>query len=440
MEIYTSNWLILFPLAFSLFVGMRLSCGSVDDGRRSWTLMAVRALMVNCFVIAALAFGVTGHFVSIAWLVCIGVFAFIFFCKRRRLQRNALYEMCTQVSELPHQQLFVTYLIEENDGWLRRKAGRIQRDLAMGHDWIRSLEVRGIAVGVFERIHLRLRGMYGGSAKGLQQTDPASTNDLSVSPLHIEAEAERMFGRLMMFSWGIFIFPIVAFVMAFIVPTFKEMFEEFGLSLPKVTLLMISLADFSADPFVSLLFMGIPVLLTACVMVGVLAWIFPTVLRLPMFRWLSGDYMKTAGFYALSTVLSRESDLVTAFQRTSEVLPLPNLSDDYLRAANGIEQGQSVPDALYSAGLLSRKELSVFDRSQRSADGKDASVEHMSLAQEPVWGLQQYSVYRIERMLNRYSKLVQFAVFGMTLFFGAIVAIVAIGLIGALVSMISSLA
>ncbi|MFK7738211.1 MAG: hypothetical protein AB8B50_19440 [Pirellulaceae bacterium] len=440
MEIYTANWLILFPLAFSLFVGMRLSCGSVDDGRRSWTLMAVQALMVNSFVIAGLAFGVTGNWASLTWLFCVAVFAFVFFFKRRRLQRNALYEMCMQVSELQQQQRFMGYLVEENDGWLRRKAGRIQRDLAIGKDWISALETRGIAVGIFERIHLRLFGMYGTSAQATRGDAPNSGTRVSVSPLQIEAEAERMFGRLMMFAWGILVFPIVALVMTFIVPTFKVMFEEFGLSLPKVTQWMIAVADFSANPLVNLLLIGIPALLTACVMIGILAWIFPTVLRLRMFRWLSGDYLKTAGFYTLSKVLSRESEMVTAFQRTAEVLPLPSLSDGYRRAAVGIESGQSVSNALRSSGLLDQRELAVFDKSQEIAGPEDATVDSMSLAQEPVWGLQQYSVYRIERMLNRYSKLVQFAVFALTIFFGVVVAVVAVGLIGALVTMISSLA
>ncbi|MEM8734498.1 MAG: hypothetical protein AAGG44_09770 [Planctomycetota bacterium] len=447
MEIFTANWLILFPVAFTLFLAMRLSCGRIDDLGFSWTFMTIRAITINLFMVGLFALGLRGHIFSLVWLLVLAVFGFIFFWKRRRLERSALFQMSLNAKTLAEQQYLARYVTEENSGWLRRRARALTRDLGIGKPWFNALESRGVAVGVYEKVTMRLKAFYGDRSRNTESPS------LSVSPVQIEADSERLFGRLFLFSWTILIFPIIAFMGAFILPTLKAMFNEFEIGLPRVSRAMISLADFFNGSAFVFLVSSIPVLISIAFLIGSVVWLFPAILQLSMFQWLSGDYYKNAGFFALSEVLEWESDLVHACRRTAEVVPISYLSRAYLKAADNLESGESIEASFRSAKLLSQRELRLLAdptamqllsndsaASQDSAAVARSTMPASEQIHDPIWSLRQLASYRIERMLLRYSTIVQIAVFILTMLFGVIVALIAIGLIAAMASLVTSLA
>ena len=421
MELYTSNWMILFPIAFSLFVAMRLSLGSLDEGKSSWMLLAVRSLIVNCFFFSMLALGVRGHFLSIAWLVMIGVFAIVFWWKRKRLERNAVLLTAMKAKTLPQQQTLAGYFVDENVGWVRRKGRALRRDLATGVPWGTALEVRGVASGVYEKLELRLRAMYG-------KSDDASSSSL-MEPLEIESETERLLGRLMIFSWVVFVFPVVAVIMLYIVPTFEEIFEEFSIELPPITSFMISVADFSVNSGIAFLFALIPLALIAFLGVAGLIWLFPATLQLPLFRWLAKDYYLNSGFTALGCIAEREKDLVQALRKTANVVPVPHISRKFWNAGEQIQSGKETVKAFKQSGLLNGRE----------AEALGFHLNSGSAQSEIAWGLKQLAEWRIERMLTNYSMMVQIAVVVLTLFFSCLVGLVGMGVIAALAQLVLSL-
>ena len=422
MIAYASNWLILFPVAFSLFVAMRLSQGSVDQGRSSWMLMAVRGVVVLMFWFAVLAVGLRGHWISLAWGLILAAFAFVFFWKRRRLERNAMFLTALTAETLPQQQRLAGYFADENAGWVKRKARGLSRDLAIGVPWGRSLEARGVAQGVYEKLALRLQSLFGGQVLGLSRP----TN--SLSPIQIEAEAERLLGRLMIFTWTILVAPLVVLIMMFILPTIEQMFMEFGLQLPVPTQMLVDLGDFSMSSGTAQLISALPLLLLAFGFLGVLIWLFPTMLQLPLLRWICADYYRNLGFTALAWVLQRNQELVSACQQTATLVPVNYISRKYQRASERLAQGEDLPTAFQNAGLLRQQEASLL----RNAAA--VSIE------DPSWSMQQLAAYRVDRMLLRYSMIVQLLVVAITVVLAAIIGLVVLGIMLSLIVMISSLA
>lgn len=424
MIAYFSNWILFFPLAFSLFVAMRLSQGSVDQGKTSWMLLTVRCFIALLMTFALLSIGFRPSPVTVVWIMLLAIFGFVIYWKSRRLERSAMLLTAMSAEDFAQQQMLAAMFYDENRGWLRRKGNALRRDLAAGVAWNRSLEMRGVAVGVYERIALRLQSAYG-RGRGQLYSAGGETDGLE-SPLRIEAEAERLLGRVLMFAWAIMIPLVVSLIMTFIVPTFKEMFEEFGLDLPRSTQLMIRLADGSVQYGIAHMLSLLPIALLAIVITCFAVWLFPSLMQIGPLRWFTGEYYQTAGFAALASVLSKESNLLTACQKTAELVPVPYIARRYSAAAMLLEGGASPADAFVKSRLLDKADLTAFGR------GLDQN--------DPSWGLRQLASWKLERMLNRYAMMIQIFVVLVTLAFALVVGLVAIGLIDALASMINALA
>lgn len=423
MVLFTSNWLVLLPIAISLFVAMRLAQGSADQGRDSWFVLVLRSLIALLLLFAMLSFGLRGNIVSTVWIGLVIVFGFVLFWKSRRLERAAVLQAILSASG-PEQQVFVlTHLRAENQGWVHRVAGRLRRDLGLGLRLDHALERQGVALGVYEKIAVRLRAAYGIDARS---QGGKSNIEAAIAPHEVEAEGERLLGRLVIFSWTIVIAPIIALIMTFIVPTFKEMFEEFGLQLPAATRVMIATGDFSTRFGLVYLFALLPLVLSVAVVLLFSVWLFPSLLKLPLFRWACRDYHRTAGFHALTYTLDREATLPNALRAAAELVPISHVSERFSVTAGYLDDGMSLGDALLKTGLLSKKE--------REALGSGIDRHN------PTWGLRQLSSWKTQRMLERYSIIVQIAIVVVTLLIAVVVGTVALGLLSALIEMILNLA
>ncbi|MCC7337983.1 MAG: hypothetical protein IT422_23075 [Pirellulaceae bacterium] len=437
LSVLTSNWFLFFPLAVTLFVALRLAEGSRDSGQRSLSLNFVRLLILSLFVFAFLGVGLRSNPLGLIWLFLCSCLVTVLFRKHRRLERSAVLLTALQALDASQQMTVSESFWSENRGWIRRTAGGLRSDLLLGNSWHQSLEKRKVARGVYEKLALRLAATYGPQN---QATDAASpTNDVQASkpasdslpnldmrtPFMVEAEAERLMGRLLLFVWVFIGMAPLVVVLAFVLPTIFKMLEEFGQPIPAAMQLLGSIPAGSSISLwgwlaVATLIVFALFLLGACVL-----WLFPQWLQRFPLRWLCGDYYKNVGFLALAHAVEREPDLIAACRATTRLVPLKSVAHRYELAAHGLAAGRRPHEAFRNAGLLDRREAETC---QLGLDGR-----------EPAWCLQQLANWKLQRMLRRYSLLVQLLVVLFTLLLACVVGLVAVGLFQTLAQMVWAL-
>ena len=422
MFFQTSNCLILVPIALSLFVAVRLSLGSVDDAKRSWMLNAVQGSIVLMLLIGVFALGVRAHRTAVAWPVLLAIAGFIVLWKRRRLERDAMLQMALQADGLEKQQALATYLAEHNVGWLRRRARELQEDLAAGVSWFMALEMRGVAQGVFERLALRMQHLFG------KQKEEKTAPSHALSPMHVEMEAERLFGRMMVLFWFVKVGPVLGLMAWFILPTFVEMFDEFGIEMTRSMQLLVWLSDLLASYFGVAIFLFVWwILMFSGIALAI--WLFPAVLQMPVFRWLTGRYYYGAGFVALSRALMEEKKLPEAFDCCGRLVPVGFVAAKFRQTAERLRSGEELAAALQRSGAVPKREMELFT----------GNVVGVDLARDPVWGLRQLAAWKVERMLALYSLVVQFCVFLVTILTGLAIGFFGLAVISSLAELILAL-
>ncbi|MEM7473628.1 MAG: hypothetical protein AAF483_01410 [Planctomycetota bacterium] len=413
------------PIALSLFVAVRLSLGSMDDAKNSWMLIAVRVAIALMLLLGFLSIGIRSQWIALVWLVVMGIMGLLLLWKRIRMQRDALLLSAMQAENLQQQQSLLQYIRAESFLWLKWKASSLASDLAIGRQWPVALEVRSVATGVYEKLALRLRCFYGDSDQDQLEASQA------ISPLQIEAEAERLIGRLMLLVWTATLLPVIIFyIVNYVIPTFKEMFEEFGLDLPDTMLTTISFSDMAAYSGLGFLMLLVPPLLLGIAFFALLIWICPFLLQTPVFRWICPEYFNNLGFAALSRVVEEERDLGKAFEVSANVIPVSFVANRYRAVALHLRQGEELESAVAKAGIIKSSELALFRETAETAD----------LRQDPIWCLRQLASWRVERMLTRYGILVQVAVVVLVTLMAIIAGMFAIGVMSSLSIMIQSLA
>ena len=422
MFFQTSNCLILVPIALSLFVAVRLSLGSVDNARRSWLFSAVQASIVLMLLFGIFSLGFRAHGIALAWPVLLAIAGFVVLWKRRRLERDAMLQMAVQVNDLERQQALATFLAEHNVGWLRRRARELQEDLASGVSWFLALEMRGVARGAYERLALRMQHLFG------KQKDEDVAPSQVMSPLNVEMEAERLFGRMMVLFWFVKVGPILGLMAWLILPTFVDMFDEFGIEMTGAMQLLISLSDLSVSYFAVPVFVFVWWILMLSG-IALLIWLFPAVLQMPVFRWLTGRYYYGAGFVALSRALEEEKNLPEAFDCSSRLVPVGFVAANFRQIAERLRSGEELAAAMQKSGTVARREMELFTE----------DVVGVDWARDPVWGLRQLSAWKVERMLARYSLLVQVCVFWVTILTGVVIGFFGLAVISSLAQLILAL-
>ena len=410
---YFSNWIVLFPVAFSLFVALRLSAVSRDRSGYSFTFLTLRLVVFLFFCFAFVSIGLRSSWLSVVWIAILVLLSIVLFWKNRRLDRSAMLLTLLNTRNHAQRQAVAEAFSEHNAGYVRRRARALCRDFSHGTDWARSLERCGIAKSAYERLGLRWQARYG------ESNDHGVAADWNeYSPLVVEQEVERTLGRLTIVSGIVVLIPLIALFMIFVVPTFKNMFDEFNMTLPASMRLVIAVSNDFRGWGWSSLFTLLPVAVMVLLGLGVTLWIFPPISRLPVIRWFFQDYYRQLGFAALARVCALERDLARACDATAELVPISFVAQQYRIAGDKMRGGQSPNDAFLTAGVLSRREVAGL--------GWGLNSHH------PGWGLQQLASWKAERMLNRYSAIVQFLIVLVTLCMGLVVGAIAIGVLQSL--------
>lgn len=436
--VLTSNWLIFFPLAVTLFVALRLAEGSRDSGQRSLSLNFVRLLILSLFVFAFFGVGLRSNPLGFIWLFLSCCLVIVLFWKRRRLERSAVLLTAMQAHDASQQMTVSESFWSENSGWLRRAAAGLRGDLLLGNSWHQSLEKRKVARGIYEKLALRLAAAYGPQTLAIDASSTSSRAqvikqptrsppDLDMrTPFMVEAEAERLMGRLLLFVW-VFVgmFPLAAFL-AFVLPTIFKMLEEFGQTTPPALLIVGSIPAGSSMSVWGWLAVTMLIGLAGFLLSALALWLFPQWLQRFPLRWLCSDYYQNAGFLALAHAIEHEPDLLNACRATTRLVPLESVAHLYELAAHGLASGYRPHEAFRNAGLLDPREAKIC---QLGLDGR-----------EPAWCLRQLASWKLQRMLRRYSLLVQLLVVLFTLLLACVVGLVAVGLFQTLSNMILMLA
>lgn len=422
---YFANWIILFPVGFTLFVATRLRSGFEGSGRQSSWLLCLRILSCFCFLLAFLSMGARYTLLSFVWSFLIGVLLIVLAFKNMRLNRSALLMTALQARSLSERQTVAGHFCDENTGIVKRKASRWRRQLALGTDWASGLETSGIAKSVYEKVSVRLQSRYGEFDRSAQNS-MARDESLMLTPLRIAEEVERLFGRLAFFSWSIAIFPVLSLIFTFVVPTLKAMFEEFGLELPYVMSMTIRLVDSFVLFGGPILLLFPPLLILVFLFTALLIKIVPSVTFRAPICWFFRTYYETLGLVVLARVAEREEHWQAACGATAEIVPVPFVAARYERAAELLDQGAADADAFVRSGILTIPQAELFQTGLNT--------------NEPIWGLRQLAAAAVQRMLRRYSMAAQIIMVAFTLVVAIPVAAIAIGMIEVLTKLILSLA
>lgn len=411
MVAFLSNWLILYPIAFSLFVAMQLSETTADRRKISVGVLVLRLMIFILFVFSLLAAGCRTSALSLVWLVMFGVTAIVLLIKQSRLNRSAITLTILACRDLPQIKQAVAYFAEEHGGLLGRKLHTLRLLLAQGLSWSIALQATGFCYGTCERLTARLADRFGHSSKNGEE---------KYLPLRVEIEMERLLSRLSILVWILLFGPLFLMFQILIVPSLMKLMNEFDVA-PNASLELIS--TFDSIGWLS----GSATLFAILVLVCTIpVWMAPRLTAYLPFRLFCGAYYRCLGFIALSRVSEHTSDLSDACRQTAEIVPVSYIATKFRTAFTCLERGQSPADAFAIAELLRRNQLDEFT----------SILGTTGLA----WATRELASVEVERMLYRYSLLIQFLIVVFTLGFAILTGIVAVGLFQALSSMIQWLA
>jgi len=411
MVAFLSNWLLLYPVAFSLYVAMQLSEATSDGRKVSVGVQVVRSTIFVLFMFALLAIGCRTSFLSFVWAVLFGIMGIVLLIKQSKLNRAAVTMTVLGCRDVPQVHRVAAFFAEEHGGLLGRKLRQLRLQLGRGTPWSHALEVTGFCNGSYERLATRLAARFGPS--------PSSSEDLN-APIRVEIEMERLLSRLSMLVWILFFGPIFALYQAVVVPTLFRMLQEFDVVTPPALDAIRSFNSlgwlFSCAALFAIFFFGCALLL----------WMVPRLTSQMPFRLFCGAYYRCLGFVALSRVSEHTVDLTEACRQTAEIVPVKHIAAQFRTAVTCLERGQSPANAFAAARLVRGNRLGDFS----------SILDTTGVA----WATNQLATVEVERMLYRYSLVIQFLVVVFTLIFAVLVGLVAVGMFQALASMIQSLA
>lgn len=213
---------------------------------------------------------------------------------------------------------------------------------------------------------------------------------------------------------------VLEFTMLKIVPVFVKMFDEFELRLPRVTQVVVAVAEV-ANYVVPLL--CAVVLIVVLVVISYFGrW---SRYELPGFNWiwLRSDAALVTRALALTVQLGRE--LGPALRLLAEQYPRPSVGKRLQRAAERVDQGAHWCDALRSVRLLTETDVAVLKAAERVGN----------LA----WALEEMAEGSLRRWTLRWRILVSVAFPFLVLALGLVVLLIVVGLFIPLVSMIQGL-
>lgn len=415
MAMLTSNWIVFFPLACTLFVAQRMTRAS-DRSQETWSMVVLRGTILMMLWFSFLGFVLRWNPASLLWLTILPIPILILLFRRRRLERMALLTTLQMASDEEQRQELLDHLQRERNSYFRKKARRLL-SRPIGVAWGLALESQGLAKSITEKIALRLQQAYGISSAEWDEDDKRKKLTATVA---IEREVDRLVGSLLALVWSIPGLIILYFAMTKAIRESRAILLEFDSQTDMS--FMGWLADYFAGTQFDAtwaLWLLVPAALVVLALGVLILWLFPSLMQLLPFRWFCAGYYNALGLSAFAFIVERESDLGRACQQTAAVLPTKPVRDQFVRANQLMHQGSEFPDALRKSGLVNRVESKT-----------------LASAEQPQFIIQQLAHWRIENLLLRFSILTQVTVLVTTFVWGIVVAALGYELFKALTIMV----
>ena len=217
---------------------------------------------------------------------------------------------------------------------------------------------------------------------------------------------------------------IVTFMMIKIIPTFEQMFDEFGLALPHVTQLLIT----ASNLIVNYWFLLLPViaLLTGGVIIGLLVFVGVPLQSLPIVRHLFSSIDNATVLNSMSIAVKQRQPIPDNLWILSELAHGSRSRYKLGMAVRRIESGMHWTDALQHSGLISKAQNGVIRAAERTGN----------LA----WALDEMADTTVRRTAHRAQAALNFLFPSCLIGFGICILFVAVGMLAPLFSLIGSLA
>jgi protein transport protein HofC len=213
---------------------------------------------------------------------------------------------------------------------------------------------------------------------------------------------------------------VTGFVLYFIIPKFKKIFMDFGVELPKLTILVLEVSDFVVEYF----YLVVPLLMVLLAYLFVIAlggrtWA-PWFLRRLLVRIDTAQILR-----ALAVTMEGGMPLTAGLLALAKTYPRVGIRTDLQRVYEAVNGGADWCASLGSAGLLSTIDGAVLESAQR--------VGNLP------WAMREMAQSGERRLSYRLQVLVQVAFPIIVLCIGMLVFFIASGLFMPLVKLITEL-
>ena len=209
-----------------------------------------------------------------------------------------------------------------------------------------------------------------------------------------------------------------------IVPTFEQMFMEFGLKLPAATLLLVAISR----AIISYWFFLLPImmLLALIAVVGVLSYVGISIQSLPVVRILFTPIDSATVLHSLAIAVQRKQTIPDSLLLLANLARTAGSRRRLDVAVQQVTEGTHWCGALQYAGFISQAQGSVIKSAERAGN----------LA----WALDEMADSSIRRTAQRAQAVLNILFPTVLVAFGFSVFIVAVGMLAPLFSLISGLA
>jgi len=366
------NLLLLAIPGMGLLICVRLLYGrkpsAVPDSSLLFLWAAAWVMLLAAF--CGVVFGVLGWVAAVVLILVALMVLLMSLDRRMRLEHQALLSSIAVAAEkrIPLPEAVLAFADEMNSASARRALWLVQA-LQQGVPLDQALSYAWIKCSTAARMAVRLGVSLGALGPALKHQTEASHE--------LETLVRPMFTRWVYLLHTLLVSEVVvAFIMIWIVPVFDDMFSEFGLKLPAMTVWLIKISRWIAQYG----WMGL-LPLTMVAVVACLAGVFSYIGWLPrsapilnrMFRRYDGAIV----LRSLALVIRRGQPLDGSLRLMADIYPLGTVRTWLRKASAAVERGEDWCEALRRVRLIDRTD-SVVLRAAQGAGNLPWALEEMA--------------------------------------------------------------
>jgi len=374
-------------------VALRLAVRALFGGRRMAAADPMQLILslasVELFILAGLGLvvslvGISFAFIPVPFLFLI-VILMVIDRSRRMEHRSLLWTLSAAAQRgVPLSEAARAYADESlGDTGLRSLA--LAEAMERGEPLWRAVCTARLRLGVAPRLAVRM-----GEQLGL--LGPAMRQQLDDSQ-QVDAVLRDTIGRFFYLGNVVAVMLIVStFVMLRIVPVFQKMFEEFGLKLPAMTILLIEISKWYV---LRGWWLTIPLTLLAPLFLffGFLYYIGWVPRDLPLVWRLFRRYDGALVMRSLALAIRRGMPLPQAMQLTADCYPISIVASLLRKATERVQAGMNWRESLLQTRLISTADAAVLGAAERVGNLE--------------WALEEMADSAMRRMIYRVQALLQ---------------------------------